>query len=517
MKQIAIEGSASPTEAIDGGLDLELKTRVAEILNRWPAAGLAVGVVRNGSLEWFYGHGLADIASNRPVTEDTVFRIASISKTFTAIAVMQLWEQGLVDLDAPASDYLRAYPLIPAKAAFGPATLRHLLTHTSGIGELRGLTDVRRPTFGSEVKAGPVPSLAEYYQSGLRVEDEPGTRFAYTDHGFATVSQIVEDVTGEPFGRYLREHIFRPLGMEHTDVVSERMRPHLATGYVLRSGGLKAVADRKYVLAGAGSIYSTTRDMARYVAALVGGGANEHGSVLEPETLATMFEPHYQPDPRLPGIGLSFFRVKAGGHRLVEHGGILPGFSSQIFLAPDDGIGVIAFANVGSPAPLWLPFEMGALLGLLLGVPDAEIRGDIPQHPEVWSDICGWYGPPAGLTGVRAMAMVGPGVEVFARRGQLMARALSPVPSLLKGLRLHPDDENDPYVFRIDLSGFGLGSCRVAFRQKAETGTTAMTLDLMPISLQKRSDIRNPRRLVGGALALGAIALAVRRLAYRHE
>jgi len=81
-----------------------------------------VGVVRNGRLEFFHGHGLADIASNTPITEDTVFRIASITKTFTAIAVMQVWEQGLVDLDAPANDYLGVYRLIPAKAGFRPAT-----------------------------------------------------------------------------------------------------------------------------------------------------------------------------------------------------------------------------------------------------------------------------------------------------------------------------------------------------------------------------------------------------------
>jgi CubicO group peptidase (beta-lactamase class C family) len=98
--------------------ELELKTVVAEALNRWPAAGLAAGVVRDRSLAWFYGHGLADIESGTPVAEDTVVRIASISKTFTAIAVMQLWEQGLVDLDAPANDSLRAYRLVPAKAGF---------------------------------------------------------------------------------------------------------------------------------------------------------------------------------------------------------------------------------------------------------------------------------------------------------------------------------------------------------------------------------------------------------------
>jgi CubicO group peptidase (beta-lactamase class C family) len=478
--------------------ELEVKERVAEILNRRPAAGLAVGVVRNGALESFYGHGVADMASSAPVTEDTAFRIASITKTFTAVAVMQLWEQGLVDLDATADGYLRAYRLVPAKAAFRPPTLRHLLTHTSGIGELQRPRDLLRPTLGSEVKTRPVPTLAEYYRSGLRVEVQPGTRFAYTDHGFATLGQIVEDVSGEPFGSYLREHVFEPLGMESTDTVRERVQSRLARGYVFRRRGLEAVADREYALGGAGSVYSTTRDMARFAAALVGGGANDHGSVLEPETLAMMFEPHYQPDPRVPGIGLSFFRHEAGGHHMVEHQGILPGFSSQMFLAPDDGIGLIAFANVGSPAPLWLPFEMGAFFRRLLGVPEVGVRHDIPQHPAAWRNICGWYGAPAGPTGVRAMAMTGAVVQVFVRRGQLMARGLSPIPALLEGFRLHPDDEDDPYAFRIDLTGFGLGTARVVFSRDLPSRTTALHLDLMPLSLHKRHrpQLLSCRRLV---------------------
>src|SRR5581483_8152595 len=105
--------------AVDGS---EMTARVNEILNRWPTVGLAVGVVRDGRLAFFHGHGLADIESNTSITEDTSFRIASITKTFTAIAVMQLWEQGIIDLDAPANDYLRTYKLVPAKATFRPAT-----------------------------------------------------------------------------------------------------------------------------------------------------------------------------------------------------------------------------------------------------------------------------------------------------------------------------------------------------------------------------------------------------------
>jgi CubicO group peptidase (beta-lactamase class C family) len=232
------------------GIDeLDMKARIGQILNRWPAVGLAVAVVRDGSLEFFQGHGLADIASNTPMSEDTVFRIGSITKTFTAIAVMQLWEQGLIDLDAPANDYLRAYKLIPAKTIHRPATVRHLLTHTSGIPEVVYPSRIFGPVFGETVKLGqPVPSLADHYRGGIRLAAEPGTRYTYSDDGFATLGQIVEDVSGTPFDRYLGGHIFAPLGMADTDLLrSDRVKARLATGYELGSKGAKSVDDRELI------------------------------------------------------------------------------------------------------------------------------------------------------------------------------------------------------------------------------------------------------------------------------
>jgi CubicO group peptidase (beta-lactamase class C family) len=494
---------------------LDVKVRITEILNRWPAVGLAVGVVRNGHLDFFHGHGVANIESNTPITEDTSFRIASISKTFTAIAVMQLWEQGLIDLDAPANHYLRAYRLVPAKASFRFATVRHLLTHTAGVPQtVHPSRMLRSGWFGESVKLGtPVPPLAEYYSGGLRLVAEPGTIFTYTDHGFATLGQIVEDVTGQSLDRYLREHIFEPLGMTHTDLLrSDLVRSHLATGYTLRSGGAEAVIDRDWVAAAASSVYSTPRDMARYLAALLGGGANEHGSVLKPATLADMFQPHYQPDPRVAGFGLGFFRVNLGGHLAVEHQGVLPGFHSQIFLAPDDGVGVMAFTNGAWQPMMWLPAEAGRLLGDLIGVPDEVIRTDVPHRPEMWREICGWYRPQAQRTDMQARTMFGAGAEVIVRRGQLVLRALSPVPALYRGLPLHPDDANDPYVFRIDLSQFGIGTGRVVFSRETGEAATSMHLDLIPLSLRKQSAIKNPRLWAKGALALTAAVIAVRRL-----
>jgi CubicO group peptidase (beta-lactamase class C family) len=484
--------------------ELAMRSRVRGILNRWPAVGLAVGVIRDGSLDFFHGHGLADIASNTPVTEDTVFRIASITKTFTAIAVMQLHEQGLIDLDAPANDYLRAYPLIPDQAHWPPATVRHLLTHTAGIAEVlhpSGLLRMR--DLGETVKVGrPVPSLAEYYRPGLRVHAEPGTSFTYTNHGFATLGQIIEDVSGQSLDRYFREHIFGPLGMADTDLVrSQRIKTRLAVGYDLRAHGAKEISDYEVVTAGGGAACSTPRDMARFLAALAGGGANEHGSVLKPAAMAAMFEPHYQPDPRIPGMGLGFFRAFLGGHLAVEHDGILPGFDSQILLVPEAGVGALAFANGARRGMHWLTPEVAGLLRPLLGVPEPALRTDVPHHPEIWGDLCGWYRFSAHLTDPARLAL-GAGAEVVVRRGRLVIRFLSPIPALYRGFLLHPDDDSDPYVFRIELPWFGLGTGRVVLSRTPGVGATAIYVDFAPLSFEKRPAARNPRRWVAGAAAV---------------
>jgi CubicO group peptidase (beta-lactamase class C family) len=126
-----------------------LPCTVVGVLDRWPSAGLAAGVVHDGALAWLLGHGVANVRAGTPITQDTVFRIGSVTKTMTAIAVLQLWEQGLVELDAPARDALRAFELVPAKATFRPVTIRHLLTHTSGIGYWRRWSDLLRPGVGS--------------------------------------------------------------------------------------------------------------------------------------------------------------------------------------------------------------------------------------------------------------------------------------------------------------------------------------------------------------------------------
>jgi CubicO group peptidase (beta-lactamase class C family) len=495
--------------------DADLKATVAEIASRWPSAGLGVGVVRDGSLKWFLGHGVANVESREPITQDTVFRIGSITKTFTAIGIMQLWEQGLVDLDAPANGYLRSVRLIPRSASLGPATVRHLLTHTSGIGYWRRLSDLFQPGVGSGDRAGRSGArpLAEYYRKGLPVEIEPGTKWVYSNHGFAVLGQIVEDVTGQPLDRYLREHILEPLGMEHTDLIrSERVSPGLATGYVLRSRGLKPVADREVTTPGGGAMYSSTADMARYVAALLRGGANDRGGVLKPGTMAAMFEPQFQPDPRVPGMGLGFEPGEEGGHKTVIKTGIVSGFLSAMMLAPDDGIGVVIFSNTGgldgrgAAAPV-----ASAIVRRLLGLPSQAIRTDILPRPDFWRDLCGWYGPePGPVTNLIVRALVGAGAEITVHDGHLMLKPLTPIPAIRRGMRLYPDDPDDPWVFRGEFPGYEM-SLRLVFTSGSGSEETAQRLLIDLMSFRKRPDARNPRLLLNGMAAAGTVALVIRR------
>ncbi|MGY1708594.1 serine hydrolase domain-containing protein [Geodermatophilus sp. SYSU D00758] len=327
----------------------DLDRAIARTLSRWPSAGLAVAVVREGSPPRFLGRGVADVASGRPVDERTVFRVGSLTKVLTAVAVMQQVERGRVDLDAPAADHLRAFRLVPARADFRPATVRHLLTHSAGVGYWRRRSDLLlHPGVGSGDTARSIVPLAEYYKDGLPVDVQPGTRWAYSNHGFAALGQLVADVSGEPLDRYLRQHVFAPLGMADTDLLlTERLRAQLATGYVLRRGRLAAVRFREVPTPGSGGVYSTASDLARFVAALLRGGAGEHGRVLAAESVASMFGPQFRPDPRVAGMGLGFDRHEERGRTLVGKTGILSGFLSAIGMAPDEGTGVVVLGNTG--------------------------------------------------------------------------------------------------------------------------------------------------------------------------
>ncbi len=428
----------------------EIDDILVKALNEHLLPGLAVGIIRNGELICTRSLGFADIPSQKTITPDTVFRIGSISKTFTAVGIMQLYEQGKFKLDDPINPYLKAYHIISPSPDAPPVTFRHLLTHTSGIGEGRSLWDLFKPVVGLGEKPDRHPTpLKEYYAGGLKADIAPEQKWAYANHAYATLGQLIEDISGEPFAAYMRRHVFEPLGMACSDFELTRvLKDGLAQGYEFKKGQFKPIPYQRVIVGPAGSVFSTVNEMTLYAAALMNGGSNLHGTVLKPETLDLMMTPQISGETPSFGMGLAFILPRYGGHRIAWHNGGWPGFTSAMYVAPDDKLGVLVFTNCSNPAPDILAVE---LMHRLLGVPtpaEAATSRVIMENPHLWGELTGSFGPRPGLlTNARVWMGMGGEVQVLVRGRQLFLRCLAG--PLAKGMPMTREDPKDPLAFHI--------------------------------------------------------------------
>ncbi|MBO0729459.1 MAG: beta-lactamase family protein, partial [Acidimicrobiaceae bacterium] len=461
--------------------------------------------------------GLADQSSSREITHDTVFRIASISKTLTALGLMQLYENGLFELDNPVNNYLKSFR-IEAPVGGTEVTFRHLLTHTAGIGEMpRSSELISRAAWGMDRPGSPPADLAIRYRGALRPEVAAGTKWAYANHGFAVVGQLVEDIAGRPLADYMREHVFDRLGMASTDYQrSERVASAMAVGYHWKLRGLRAVKDYDVTLLGPGAALSSLSDMIRYTEAILAGGTGAAGRVVRPETLAEMLSPQYSPDPRLPGLGLAFFLDRFGEHRVAGHDGNLPGFASALLVAPDEGIGVVVLTN--NSTMIGAHLLAASLMRSQLGVDDPASclpRPDVSDRPHLWPELTGHYAPrPGFLTNLRTWQATAGEVQIMVKDRRLVLRALSPLPSLRKGLRLCPIDDSDPFLFAVNVEGLFVP---IAF-QPAQPGRDAILCVGAPAlaTLHRRPAWRSSRRRLQSLTLAGLAAATLRRLRSRR-
>lgn len=429
----------------------KLDHRAIEFINKYALSGMAVGVVQDGKLVYGKGFGLAEAESKKPVATDTIFRIASISKTFTAIGIMQLWEKGKFKLDDPVNDYLKDYQVLHPDPHAPPVTFRHMLTHTSGIGEMRDMSDLLegfvKPSSFPYKPNKPLPALEDYF-NGLLVPDvHPEKKWAYANNAYATLGQVIEDISGQPFEEYMIEHVFEPLGMKKTDFdLSARVEDELAQGYTLKKGFLEAVEYFVFPGRAAGTVMSSIQDMALYLTALMNGAKNEHGSVLKVKTLEKMMAPHYREDPHLAAMGLGFFLEDLDGHPAAWHGGSLPGFNSAMWVAPGDKLGVLVFANSNTKDVYHFAKDV---LRSLIGLPDFSERlpkPDVTNSPHLWKDLVGSYQPYKGFnSNARIWEEYGGEVEIYVRDGNLMFRSLGG--PYKKGIVLCPVDADAPLAF----------------------------------------------------------------------
>lgn len=304
-------------------------------LSRDDIAGATVSVVKDGKLLFSKGYGYADVEKKAPVNPDTtLFRPGSISKLFTWTAVMQLSEQGKLDLDRDINEYLD----FKIPEAFGkPITLRNILTHTPGFEEQ--LKDL----FGGEKS----PNLGEYVKNHIPTRIyPPGTVPAYSNYGTALAGYIVERVSGQTFDDYITQHIFKPLGMNNSTFAQPLpadLLPHMSNGYILGSDKAKP-----FEVVGpypAGSLSSTAADMSKFMLAHLQQGKLGDGQILKPETARLMHSRLFGLDDAANAMAYGFYEESSHGHRIIGHGGDTVSFHSDLHLVLDAGVGFFVSYN----------------------------------------------------------------------------------------------------------------------------------------------------------------------------
>lgn len=330
---------------------------VADFAKRTNQPGAVLGVVIDGELVHVATHGVQDLESKRPVTADSVFRIASMSKSFTAMAILRLRDEGKLSLDDPAERYLpELRALAPATADAPAITIRHLLTHSAGFPEDN--------PWGDRQLAQSDAWMGEALRAGLPFSTTPGTAFEYSNYGFAMLGRIVQQVAGKPYAQYMREAIFAPLGMAATtfeagDVPEDR----LVQGYRIVDGEHQAEDLLPHGAFGAmGGLWTSANDLARYVAFLMSAFPPSDRAEAGPIRRASAREMQqvwrFTPASARRSSMDADLALNAGGYgyglrisqdcrydHIVGHGGGLPGYGSLMQWLPEYGVGLIAMAN----------------------------------------------------------------------------------------------------------------------------------------------------------------------------
>jgi CubicO group peptidase (beta-lactamase class C family) len=324
-------------------------------------AGLTVGVVSGSELVWSKSYGLADIQGHRPATSDTVYRIGSITKQFTALMLLQLAAASKVNLSDPVEKYFPEVNQIPKKyPAAAPITLVQLATHTSGLG--------REPEATEKFATGPIKGWEEALIAALpklSYEEEPGTHFLYSNIGYAILGVALSRAAGEPYTKYVREHIFVPLGMANTTFdPDEHMTNALAKGYIVHNGVAEAEVPARELRNGRGykipngGVFSTVKDLARFVAFEMGEGPE---SVLKKSIwLDNLSRLHWATEDLNRGCGVGFMVFRKRDMVAVGQPGSLPGFSAGAYFNPPSHIGIIFLRNAEGHG-----FELATVLSAL--------------------------------------------------------------------------------------------------------------------------------------------------------
>ncbi len=455
----ALDDTATLGAFLDGGFQ--------QFIEELHVRSAVVAVVKDGRVLYARGYGYDDVAKRKPIDPATsLFRIGSTSKLFTWTAVMQLVQQGKLDLDADVNTYLTDFKIPPA---FGkPITLRNLMTHSPGFED--GALGYLITNDSTRVKSID-ETLKQHRPASVRA---PGVLSSYSNYGAALAGLIVQNVSGVPFNEYIRRNIFDPLGMHHAtfqEPVPADLQPDLVTGSAYENGVYKA-KPFEYVggFRPAGSASLSALDATHFMIAQLQDGRYASNRILDSATAERMHTRTFANDPRLPGMALGFYEQRMNGVRVIGHEGDTQYFHTALFIVPDAQVGIF-LSYVGTGAE---PMREGILRSFFDRYFPAQPVA-IAAAPDSFAKTAAKY---AGAyrfarhssTKIdKALLVAGPSIQVsvLPKEGRLM----------VTGLGEHPDQFapiGNGLFAQVD------GDATIGFTQDSSGAVTALSVDGLP-------------------------------------
>lgn len=398
----AAAAPAPPADAIAGAAKWEIENE--------KIPSIAIALVDKGGVVWSGAWGFADAGRSQPAGPDTVYRAGSVSKLLTDTAIMRLVEAGKLDLDAPVTRYLPSFH--PHNPFGGEITLRQLMTHRSGL--------VREPPHGHYFDAdakGQDDTVLSLNDTTLVAK--PGTLTKYSNAGLAVAGEVLAAVTGKPYEQALNDLILAPLGMKASSMTLPPVRDRLAYSEMASFDGPRFPAPPFDLgTPAAGNLYTTTGDLGRFAVAML-----DHGqALLRPATVEEMWRVQYPTNNGPRSFGLGFIVTDLDGQRMVGHSGAVYGFSTELRLLPDAGIGVVVFSTVdsGVTAGKLARYALKAWAAARGGVALPAYERSAPVTGDEAKRLSGWYSNGKASVGARIyqaqLAVDGPEIVGMVRK-----------------------------------------------------------------------------------------------------
>ncbi len=348
--------------------------------------GVSIGLVYDQELIWTKGYGYANLEKKLPATPSTAYRIASLTKLFTATAILHLRDAGKLQLDDPVFKHLNWFHLDDRHNDSPVITIRHLLTHSSGLPrELEAL-------YWDHMEFPDRDTFIKMFQESSTIFARE-TKYKYSNVAYAVLGFVVEAVSGETYADYVTNYILKPLGMTSTTVFPSLDMQGLATGYKYRQPGqprmVEPFTDKKAMVS-AGNIASTVEDLAKFLSLQFREGPAEGEQILKGSTIKEMQRVHWLDYDWSVGRGLGWSVKRVNGQTRIRHTGYVPGHTSIISAAPDEKFGVVVLTNAGDGDPGGIAEQAWTLVAPVIKSA-VETNVEIPIADPSWTKFVGIY------------------------------------------------------------------------------------------------------------------------------